>query len=292
MSQLTVAVPSSPEEQREPFVRPCIPAMFRSGARSTPVGLALIVLVLSGPVSLTANSDGAGEEPTTAERVQAQPDFLFSRPGLSLGVRGQWNQGRTDSKFFKFAAEGLTLESGDFNAPGVIVDLGFALGSRVTALVGLDFTSTLAHSEYRDFTDAEDLPIEQDTRFRQFDLFGSVALALLPRGRAIGQLSWVPSAVIPYVGAGGGLLRYEFVQAGDFVDFRDMSIQAMHFESARWTPSAHVFAGGDVKIARQIFLTAEGRYIWADAEVSDDFVFDGSIDLTGVRITAGVRLVF
>ena len=255
-------------------------------------GLAPIVLVLAGPASLTAASDGAGEAPTTAERAQTQPDFLFGRPGVSLGVRGHWNQARTDSELFTFVTDQLTLETRDFNAPGVAVDLGFALGSRIDALVGFDFTSTFARSEYRDFADSEDLPIEQDTRFRLLDLTGSVALALVPRGRAIGQLSWIPSAVIPYVGAGGGFLWYEFEQLGDFVDFVDLSIFTARFESAGWTPSAHVFAGADIRIARQIFLTAEGRYVWADAELKRDFVSFDRIDLTGVRIAAGVRLVF
>ena len=52
----------------------------------------------------------------------------------------------------------------------------------------------------------------------RLNLSGSVKFALTPRGREISSRAWIPSAVTPYVGAGGGVLHYQFLQFGDFID--------------------------------------------------------------------------
>ena len=220
------------------------------------------------------------------------PDFLFGRPSRSIEVHSEWFLARADSEIFDFTSNLLTVEKRDFNAPGIGVDLGFTVGSRLDALFGIDFTRAFASSEYRDYTDLNDLPIGQETSLAQANLTGSLDLALTPRGREVGQLAWIPAAVTPYVGAGGGLLWYRFEQRGDFVDFLDFSIFTNRFESSGWTPSAHVFSGADVKLTRQLFLETEARYIWAGAALKRDFVNFDRIDLTGFRITAGVQLVF
>ena len=241
------------------------------------------------------DADAASEAPRAAEtsgETQPRPDFLFGRPGHSLAIRGEWYQARAESDIYTFVSEQLTLDAGDFNAPGFALDVGFALGSRLDALVGFDYTRAFASSEYRDFIDSDDLPIEQDTTLRQVDLTGSVEFAITPRGRAIGQYTWIPSAVVPYVGGGGGFLWYKLEQVGDFVDIIDLSIFAARFESSGWTPSAHVFGGVDIKLAPQVFLTTQARYVWADAALKRDFSGFDPIDLTGLRIAAGVQFVF
>ena len=85
---------------------------------------------------------------------------------------------------------------------------------------------------------------------------------------------------------------YRFEQQGDFVDFVDQSIFTALLRSSGWTPGAHVFSGVDIKVARQILLTAEARYQWASASMKDDFADFDSIDLTGLRITGGVQFIF
>lgn len=274
------------------------------------LALCTTVAVLSGvPRPAVASADGAESE--TREQAQARPDFLFGQPGTSIAVRGQWFAARAgrdrfdpEADLYDFLTETLTLEQRDFSAPGIGIDVAFALGSRLDARAGVDFTRTLTRSEYREFSEYGEfdesgipieesgIPIEQDTTLSQLDLTGSIVLAILPRGRAIGQYSWIPSRVVPYVGAGVGLMRYQFEQLGDFVDFLDLSIFAARLESSAWTPSTHVFGGADVRLMRQLFLTGEARYVWADADVTKDFAGFDPIDLTGLRISAGVRFVF
>ena len=171
------------------------------------VSVAALVLVLYLPCAPMTSAVAAEREGAENVAVQQQdPDFLFGRTGGSIGVRGQWHVARADSEIFDFTSELLTLEKSDFNAPGIGVDVGFPIASRLDVLVGLEFSRATAGSEHRDFVDTNDLPIEQTTSLRQFNLSGSIELAVLRRGREISRYAWVPAAVVPYVGAGGGFL--------------------------------------------------------------------------------------
>lgn len=230
--------------------------------------------------------------PASLEQTPRSPDFLFGRPTLSIGVRGEWVRMRAESEIFDFTTELLTLDKQDFDAPGIAVDVGLPLTSRLDVLFGVDASSKTALSNYREFVDADDLEIEQETSLAQVNLSGSLELALVPRGRAVGEYAWIPGRVVPYVGAGGGLLWYRFQQIGDFVDFEDFSIFGDVFTSAGWTPSAHVFGGVDVSMTRRISATFEVRYRWAEADMDPSFIDFDPIDLTGVQITGGVQFAF
>ena len=229
---------------------------------------------------------------TAQERPARDPDFLFGRPAASLGLRGQWHMARADSEVFTFTTELLTLEKSDFSASGLYVDLGFPIAPRVDALAGLEFTRGSSSSEYRDFVDTNEMPVEQTTTLTQVNLTASIELALLARGREIGRYAWVPARMVPYVGMGGGLLWHQFKQEGDFVDFLDLSIFTGHLTSDGWTSSAHVFGGIDIKLMPWIYLTAEARYLWAHAKMSRDFVGFDAIDLSGPRVSGGLQFLF
>ena len=245
------------------------------------LGWFLLIASLSG-------AGVAGAQP----RAQGDPDFLFERPRGSVGVRGGWLFERAGSDLFEFVHEQLTVEPDDFDSPTLAFDLGVALGPRTEAVFGVEFGGATTRSEYRDFVDNDRLPITQATRLRQANLSGSLKLALTPRGQEVGRIAWVPSAITPYVGAGGGALWYEFDQTGDFVDFLDLSVFSETFRSSGWAPSAHVFAGVDVKIARRLYFTGEGRYLWSEAELGDDFSSFEAIDLAGFKLTAGINYLF
>ena len=125
---------------------------------------------------------------------------------------------------------------------------------------------------------------------------GSVKFNLTPRGREISSRAWIPAAVTPYVGAGAGMLTYEFLQFGDFVDVDDPSsitIFADTFRSDGWSPSADVFGGGiDVKVWKRMYVSGEARYLWSSATPDRDFIDFDPIDLAGFKLTAGVHYMF
>ena len=116
--------------------------------------------------------------------------------------------------------------------------------------------------------------------------------ALTPRGREVSQHAWIPSAVTPYLGAGAGLMHYSFSQYGDFVDFVDYSVSADTLNSHGWTPSAHLFAGVDVKVLKRVYLSGEARYLWSHADLGTDYHGFEPIDLAGLHVTGGIRYMF
>jgi hypothetical protein len=247
--------------------------------------LTLFALLPSGP---------AYAQP--ADRPQAHPgatpDFLFGGPRGSVALRGGFVFARAGSDLFDFVTNQLTIEKRDFSAPAIGAELGIAITPRVEAVAGLEMNSAQKPSEYRRFIGSDQLPIEQETKLKTVSITGSVKFALTPRGRRISRLAWIPRGFTPYVGAGGGTVRYEFNQTGDFVDFVDLSVFTDVFYSKGWAPSAHAFGGADLQIYRRLFLQLEGRYVWASGKLSSDFIDFDPIDLAGFRTTVGVSVIF
>ena len=253
------------------------------------------MLVHTIPATAGPAEPPAGASAPATESVQStEADFLFGRPAVAVGIRALWSRPRADSDIFTFATEELTLSKSDFNAPGVAVDVGFPLTSRLDILAGFEFDQASAASEVRHFVEDNGLPIQQETALRQVNLSGSLDFALTPRGRSIGQYAWIAARATPYIGGGGGLLWYQFEQTGDFVDSLDPEFPIFRgrLVSDGWTVSAHVFAGVDIKLTRRLSMTTEVRYRWANATLSQDFIGFDPIDLTGLRVSAGVQFVF
>jgi hypothetical protein len=268
--------------------------LFRSVVR------VLFVLVLTlGVPSIAAASAEDQDPPTSPAPSASQPsggrDFLFGRPRGSVGLRGSWIFARAGSDLFDFVKQHLTVDRTDFNAPAFTADVGIALTPRVDVTFGVDGSQVSIASEYRNLVDNNRQPITQDTRLREVNLAGSIRFAVTPRGRGISRFAWIPARVVPYVGAGGGALWYDFTQSGDFVDALAPAPQPIFtdlFDSKGWTPSAHAFSGVDIRLTRILFMSLEGRYFWASAKLGRDFQNFDPIDLAGFRLSAGVNLLF
>jgi hypothetical protein len=220
------------------------------------------------------------------------PDFLFGQPHGMVAVRSGWMVARAGSDVYSFVQNQLTVNKKDFNSPAFGLDFDVAIVPRMTAVAGFDLSGSSTNSEYRHFVDNQRLPIKQTTALHQQNISGSLKFALTPRGREISQHAWIPSAVTPFVGAGGGLMHYTFNQHGDFIDFADNSVNTDALRSSGWAPSAHVFGGVDIKASRRIYFSAEARYFWSHATLSSDFSGFHPIDLAGFRMTGGIRYMF
>jgi opacity protein-like surface antigen len=240
-------------------------------------------MLLAAPSSALA---GEGSSP------QSSPDFRFSSPSNTFGLRAGWVIHRADSEIYDFVSELLTLESSSFNGPAFAMDFGFRLSSRLDAVLGFEYSNRKRRSEYRDWVDENGIPIVQDSRLTQVPLTLSLKFYLVDRGRSVGQYAWVPTSVVPYIGGGGGMTWYRFEQVGEFVDFIDLAIFEDVFRSDGWTPSLHAFAGVDIKLNPSLGLVLEGRYQWASKDMSGSFVGFDPIDLSGLRLMAGVHWKF
>jgi hypothetical protein len=250
--------------------------------------LVLALLVLA-PLTARAQPPAAPDP--------GRPDFLFGRPDGSLALRGGWVFARAGSDLYDFVEDRLTIEDGDFNRAAFATDYGVTLSDRTDIVFGFEYNRASIGSEYRNLVESNREPIEQTTTLAEANLTGSIRFALAPRGREVSRLAWVPRRVVPYAGAGGGMLYYDFTQAGDFVDEgvrpgQPMPIFTDTLRSKGWTPSAHVFGGVDLQIHHRWYLTMDGRYVWAAPRLESDFERFEPLDLSGFRFGAGINVVF
>jgi hypothetical protein len=249
------------------------------------------VVMLGLASAVDARAQGVPPPGAPAATVGA-PDFLFGRPHATVGVRGSWLFARADSDWFAFVTDQLSLDKRDFNAAGFAADVGIPFGRRAEAMIGVDFNQSSTPSEYRDFVDNNRQPITQLTRLRTTSVTGGVKYTLVDRGLEVSRLAWVPRQLVPYVGAGGGALRYDLLQYGDFVDFNDSSVFGSTFQSAGWAPVAQAFAGIDVRVLKRIYVSFDARYQWAKATLGRDWIDFEPIDLAGFKLAAGANFLF
>jgi hypothetical protein len=98
----------------------------------------------------------------------------------------------------------------------------------------------------------------------------------------------------PYIGAGGGLLLWEFREEGSFIDFGDPDYPIVFgsylADGTTWELLA--LAGLDLPLGFSWSLFFEGRYRWAEDELNLDFAGFGTIDLSGYELTAGLSWNF
>jgi hypothetical protein len=252
-------------------------------------------LALLIPLAMIVAMPAAAQTGTPPVRITQdlpEGDFLFRQPRGLLNLRFGMLMPREGSDLYDFLQEQFTIDSGAFNSPAFAVELGYSLTPRLDIVGGFDLAKKTVESEYRAFEDNAGLPIQQASSLRQNAFTGSARFALVPRGRSVGRYAWIPARVQPYVGAGGGIVFWEFKQVGDFVDFQDLEVFSDVFESSGASLSGHVLGGVDIQLYKRLFLTTEGRYVWASGDLSNEFVGFDPLDLSGFRISAGINFVF
>ena len=229
----------------------------------------------------------------TPAHAQVSGDgFLFRPPRVSLTLRGGWDAAAAKGDIFAFATDQLTLGRNDFRGPFGGLDVAVSVLPRLDITLSTSVSATSAPSEFRDWVDLNDLPIEQTTSLRRVPVSLGFRAYLMPRGHSIVQFAWVPARFSPYVGAGGGFMWYRFRQEWDFIDFQTTNVFPDVFESSDWTPTAHAAVGLDYWLTPVFGLNAEGKYNWAKAKLGTDFSGFGRIDLSGYMTTVGLSVRF
>lgn len=229
-----------------------------------------------------------------AARAQGSGDgFLFKPPTGSVGVRAGFDRPLASSDLYSFMTDELTLSRGDFGSLTLAADLSLRLDPRVDAVFSVAYAGSRTRSEFRRWVDQDNLPIEQTTTLERVPLTASVKWYVTPRGRSVGRFAWIPARYAPSVGAGGGAMWYRFRQSGDFIDFtNNNSVFSDDFTTDYWALTAHAFAGVDVSLSPRFVVTAEGRYTFAKAPLSNDFQGFDRIDLSGFSVTGGIAVRF
>lgn len=230
--------------------------------------------------------------PTVGRAQSAGDGFLFQRPVGAFVVRGGFASTMAGGDLYSFLTDQFTLSKADFRAPALAGDLLVRVAPRLDLDFGVAYSGSKKLSEFRHFVDLNDLPIQQTTSLARVPLTAGARLYLVPPGRSIGKFAWIPTKVVPYVGAGGGMMWYRLRQSGDFIDFATTDVFPDAFESSGWTSTAHALAGVDYSLSPRLALNGEARYTWAKASLGSDFTgFDG-IDLSDIGITFGLNVRF
>jgi hypothetical protein len=242
-------------------------------------------IMIVGVVSLAA-------APALAQEASGR-GFLFGAPKGSISSRGGYSAPSAGSDVFSFVTEELTLGRGDFGSFSAGADVSVAVTNRFDIVVSLDAGGMERKSEFRDWLDNSGNPIEQHTSFSRQTFALGGKYYLIPPGRSLGRLAWVPSAYAPWISAGAGRTLYNFSQSGDFIDFdKGNSVFRDSFRSTRWTTTLQFAAGLDWSLNQRFAFTTQAKYLWGRADLSYDYAGFDPIDLSGVGLSAGLTLRF
>ncbi len=237
---------------------------------------ALAAGLILTPIGLFAQSSGDG--------------FLFGRPHVTLTLRGGFASPTASSDVFAFAAKQLTVGKGDFGSASFGADFGVRLRERLNLQFSASSMGRNVDSEFRDWVDNNDKPIEQRTTFRRTPVTVGLKYYLSAPGRSVSRLAWVPSRFAPYVSAGGGQMWYRFKQAGDFVDFQTLDVFKSDLTSSSWTGVAYGSGGIDYTVSPHLALTTEARYDYSRATMNKAFEGFNRIDLSGLSANVGLTV--
>ena len=241
--------------------------------------LAVLAVLVGSPTAVVAQAGGDG--------------FLFKQPIISVSVRSGYAVPRAGSDIYDHTIEQLTIDRGDFAGGYFGVEIAARLTDHLDLALGAGYASSSNSSEFRDWVDLDDQPIEQVTDLSTTALTLSAKYYLTNRGRSVGRFAWIPSKFNAFVGGGVGITNFDFVQRGDWVDFETFDVFNTRYRSNGVSASTHALAGVDISLNKHLFLTGEGRYSWAKGDL-DRYSFEGfeAMDLSGVQMSVGISVRF
>lgn len=174
------------------------------------------------------------------------------------------------------------IDSGDWVGAFGGAEYSIGIGELLEVGLHVDGYGRSLDTFYRDFEDDVGRDIQQTLRLTVVPT--GITLRIAPGNRA---------GIEPYVGGGIDAVWYRYEEFGDFIDFFDPAqpIVPDAFEADGWAFGAHAVAGVRVPLNYDFALVAEGRYLWAQDDMGQDFRLN-HIDLSGGSVTLGVLIRF
>jgi hypothetical protein len=213
-----------------------------------------------------------------------------------VGVRGSWFKANAASDIYDFITDEFTDGQVGFQFRFVH---GRNVGERRVPPRYHGGHRFQRHEQAFRRSDEEELlpngsrvPIQQVDRAGTDELFASAKFLLLPRGRHVSSLAWIPNTFVPYAARARATGGITCARTATFVDFVDHHIFTDTFNSEGWAPTFHVMGGTDIQVLRRLVLSFEARYSWQHADLDHDFVDFAPIDLGGFRFGAGIHFAF
>lgn len=226
--------------------------------------------------------------------AQGGDGFLFREPRVTLTLETGYGFQRAQGDVFDYVVDTFTVGRRDFDSPYVGAELSIRVDDRWDVAFAAGFQSSSTTSEYRDYVGTDGLPIQQVTELRLVPVSAGAKYYLKPRGRSIGRFAWIPEKVVPYVGAGIGVMSYRLEQDGEFIDTSqpDWPIFVDRLETAGSTFLARALAGVDVAVHQRLVLSGEARYNLSRGPAEGDYRGFGDMTLDGLQLAAGIGIRF
>lgn len=245
-------------------------------------------------VTLTALLSLGLIAPRSGHAQPRRSDYLLGRPKATLTLRIGAARPNASNGVFAFADSLLTLGPDNYLGANFGADIGVPITQRFELQLSASNAASRVDSEYRDFVDNRDLPIEQATRLRRTPISMGLRYNFVPAGRSVSRLAWVPTRFVPFVAAGGGAMQYRFRQNGDFVDFRTASLDVFsaRLEAKGWASLAYAAGGFTWTMLPAVALNTELRYDQASTPMRGDFTGFDKTSLSGVALNTGLQFRF
>lgn len=240
------------------------------GARALSGALAAAAVFTAAPAEAQITRVGSSSD--------SRQSFGFNVGYFSL----KGDDGRVDGDVIFNDQGSLIFDTKDFNGASFGAEYLFALTDYIELGAGVSFYQRTVPSIYQ-FTDDDGFEIEQDLKFRQIPMSGTVRF--LPLGRK--------GAFQPYIGAGVTVINWRYSEVGNFVDFDDLVFPAKFV--AKGNATGPVILGG-VRFPVSDMWTVGGEFRWHRAEgdtggLDAGFLGD-KIDLGGATYNFAVHLRF
>jgi hypothetical protein len=214
----------------------------------------------------------------------------------SAGAQGNWQPGdfgafrfyvglfepQGDSAYWDDAFDVFTGSPSDFEDWVFGADYLWPNSKQTGILFGSSYYQGKTTQAYLDWVDADGRDITHTTELALGDLTAAYVFRF---GR---------HTIRPYLGGGAGLLWWDLREEGYFIDFADEKLPVVYasYRSDGTTWELFALAGLDFRIGYRTSFFVEGRYRWADDELSDDFAGFGTIDLSGMQFAGGFSWSF
>lgn len=201
----------------------------------------------------------------------------------SLDLRAGAFFPRADSDLFDDTNELFGVDKQDWIGFTGGAEYSFRVADHVELGFHVDGYGRTLDTSYVDFTRPSGREIEQTLKLTSVPVGATLRFVVNP---SRGEFT-------PYFGVGADVVGYEYEEFGDFIDFFDdgLPVSPDSFIDTGAAAGFHVTAGLRFPLGDDFSLVAEGRYLWAKADMGEDFR-ENQIDLGGPSATFGINLRF
>ena len=236
--------------------------------------------------------------PSIAAAQTSGNGFLFNKPNGSFTMRAGYQAQNTSSEPFIIEKSLTTANSRSFDGFNLGFDLNLFVSRRADLLFTLDMSTRTTTTDYTGgWTDSQTgLPISHKSTLDRLGLGAGVRFNLVDRGRQISALAFIPAKTIPYVGATGGMMWYQFSQRGDFLDIIDdttADIFTDELKTRHYNVMGQAFAGVERRLNARWSLLGETRFTKSTARLKNDYAsIREDINLSGLAFNLGATVRF